>query len=229
VHHSALVSAGNELYLVGGYAGSSFEQPTSAVHRFDAAAGGWVEAPPLPQARAAGAAAWDGTRILYGGGVGQDGLAGDVYALGGDGWQAIGTLSEPREHLGAAGDGQGRVWFVGGRRGGLDTNLGTVDLVDGDAVRRLGDLPTPRGGVAAFWSAPTGACLAGGEAPGGTFAEVECMDDTGGVRVLPDLATPRHGLGAAFVDGFAYILLGGPQPGLSTSGAVETLPISPGG
>lgn len=225
VHHAALVSADNELYLIGGYVGSSFRQPTAAVRRFDPAALRWVDAVPLPQPRAAGAAAWDGERIVYGGGVGPGGLAGEVYALEGGAWRTVGALSRPREHLGAASDGQGRVWFLGGREGGLERNLGTVDLVEDGQVRPVGQLPTPRGGVAAFWSGEAGACLAGGEEPTGTLGVVECIDASGAVVVLPPLGMPRHGLGAVVVEGVAYTLLGGPRPGLSVSGAVEALPL----
>ncbi|MGH8901499.1 MAG: Kelch repeat-containing protein [Egibacteraceae bacterium] len=225
VHHAALVSADNELHLIGGYVGSSFRQPTDVVRRFDPATLRWVDAVPLPQPRAAGAAAWDGKRIVYAGGVGPDGLAGEVYALEGNVWRSVGELSRPREHLGAASDGQGRVWFLGGREGSLERNLATVDLVEGGEVRPLGQLPTPRGGVAAFWSTATGACLVGGEEPTGTLGAVECIDASGAVVGLPSLSRPRHGLGAAVVDGVAYVLLGGPRPGLSVSGTVEALPV----
>lgn len=223
VHHAALVSTGDALYLLGGYVGSGFSEPTAAVRRLDPASGQWTDGPPLPEARAAGAAAWDGERVVYGGGVGPAGLAGDVMVLDGEQWDEIGELSEPREHLGAAGDGQGRVWFLAGRTGGLDTNLGTVDLVEGGEVRPLGEIPTPRGGVAAFWAPATGACVVGGEQPDGTFADVECVDADGAVRVLPSLDTARHGLGAAVVENAAYVVLGGREPGLSVSGVVEAL------
>ena len=79
--------------------------------------------------RAAGAAAWDGVRVVYAGGVG-DGVVGDVYALAGDGWEAIGVMAEPREHLAATSDLAGRTWLLGGRVGGLTANLGTVELVE---------------------------------------------------------------------------------------------------
>ncbi|MGH8896737.1 MAG: Kelch repeat-containing protein [Egibacteraceae bacterium] len=225
VHHATLIAAGNDLYLVGGYVGSSFRQPTAAVRRFDPAALGWVDAVSLPEPRAAGAVAWDGERIVYGGGVGPGGPAGEVYALEGGVWSVVGELSRPREHLGAASDGQGRVWFLGGRERSLERNLATVDLVEGGRVRALGQLRTARGGVAAFWSGATGACLAGGEAPAGTIGTVECIDTAGAVVGLPSLKMPRHGLGAAVVDGIAYVLLGGPRPGLSVSGTVEALPL----
>lgn len=223
VHHSSLVSTGDALYLVGGYVGSGFDMPTGAVQRLDAASGLWELDTPLPAARAAGAAAWDGQRLVYAGGVGPDGLSGDVFALEDGAWTMMGVLSEPREHLAAASDADGRVWFLAGRTAGLDTNLGTVDLVEGAEITPIGQLTTPRGGVAGFWSATAGACAVGGEDPDRTYDEVECIDGDGQVQVLPSLAAPRHGLGAVVVDGIAFTVLGGPEPGLTTSGTVEGL------
>lgn len=228
VHHATLVSSGDGLYLLGGYVGSGFDQPTAAVRRLDVGTGEWTDATDLPSARAAGAAAWDGRRLVYGGGVGPDGLSGDVVALVEGAWEPVGQLSRAREHLAAASDGRGRTWFLAGRTGGLDSNLGTVDLVEGAQVTALPDVPTPRGGVAAFWSPATGACVVGGERPGGTFADVECLGPDGETTMLPPLSQPRHGLGAAVVEGAAYVVLGGPDPGLSVSAAAESLRLEAG-
>src|SRR4029079_19507576 len=105
---------------------------------------------------------------------------------------------------------------------GLDRNLATVDLVEGTTVRTVGDLPTKRGGVGAFWWPAFGACLAGGESPAGTNPQVECMKADGTIAVLPDLAIARHGVGAALVGGSAYVVLGGREPGPPTSDVPET-------
>jgi hypothetical protein len=223
-HHSALVAVGGSLLLVGGYRGDSFSEPTSVVLRLDPGASTWVEDAPLPEDRAAGGAASDGTRVAYGGGVGRGFVADTVFVRDeGGAWSTAGRLSEPREHLAAAALPGGPFWFLGGRRGGLDGNLGTVDLLDTGGVRALGAVPTARGGVAAFATPELGACLVGGEGPGGTNAEVECLAADGAPTLLPDLGEPRHGLGAAVVDGVAYVLLGGPEPGLFVSDAVEAL------
>ena len=228
VHHSALVAAGDRLYLLGGYEGSGFDAPTAEVAVLEASSGQWQPAPSLPEARAAGAAAWDGQRLVYAGGVGPDGPVGDVWALEDGNWTVLGKLSQPREHLAAASDGAGSVWLLGGRVGGLDTNLATVELVQGGEVVAAGTLPTARGGVSGFYAGPgIGACAVGGEQPTGTFAAVECVDAQGKTTVLADLTVPRHGTGAAVLDGMALVLLGGPEPGLSTSGAVELLHLNP--
>ena len=224
VHHASMVSTPTGLVLVGGYVGDTLTVATAAVRRLDDDATAWTDDAPLPDARAAGAAAFDGTRIVYAGGVKPGGIANEVFARTGDGaWETIGRLPVAREHIAATSDNAGRTFVLGGRVGGLDRNLAIVDLVEGDAVKTVGELPTKRGGVAAFWWPSLGACLAGGESPGGANPQVECVTADGTLARLPDLGVARHGIGAAVVDGKVYIVLGGRTPGLSTSDITETL------
>jgi hypothetical protein len=222
VHHAALVSTGTALLLLGGYAPND---PTASVRRLDDGASAWVDDVPLPQGRGAGAAAFDGTRVVFAGGVGTGGVASEVYALENGAWQRIGRLPRARDHLAATTDGAGRTYVLGGRVGTADRNLGTADLVEGGSVTTIGTLPTPRGGVGAFWVPSIGACLAGGESPGGTNPQVECIDASGAVTVLPELGVARHGVGAAVIDGIAYVVLGGRRPGLYTSDVTERLAV----
>ena len=223
INHAALVSTPSGLTLIGGYVGDGMTVATVAVRRLDDGASGWTDDVPLPDARTAGAAAFDGARIVYAGGVKLGGVANEVFALDQGGWHVIGRLPVAREHLAATSDGAGHTFVLGGRIGGLDGNLAIVDLVEGDSVRTLGDLPTRRGGVAAFWWPSLGACLAGGESPGGTNPQVECMAADGTLARLPDLGVARHGLGAAVIGRGAYVVLGGRQPGLFTSDLTETI------
>jgi hypothetical protein len=227
VHHAALVSTGDRLVLLGGYLGGGFGSPTAEVWGLGEEDDGWQPMPSLPEARGAGAAAWDGERIVFGGGVGPAGPAGDVFAFRGDGdaWEAIGEMAGPREHLAAASDGAGRTWFLGGRRGGMDTNMGRVEMVEGSEIVLLERELTPRGGVGGFWLGSVGACLVGGEEPGGTLDLVECVTDDGEVVEFPSLGVPRHGLGVTVLDDAVYAVLGGDAPGLFVTGAVERLPL----
>ncbi|MGH3877577.1 MAG: Kelch repeat-containing protein [Actinophytocola sp.] len=220
-HHTGAAGDGERLWVVGGY--TDTHEPTDTVWTIED--GAWTDGPELPEPRAAGALAWDGQRLVYAGGVGPNGLAGDVFELRDDRWRRIGVLGTPREHLAAASDGDGTTWFLAGRKGGLDTNVTDVDVVTGDRVRKAGDVPTARGGVAGFHAPGRGGCVVGGEAPDGTFDQVECVDADGKVSTLPALDHRRHGLGAAVVDGVAYTLLGGPTPGLSVADVVEALPL----
>jgi hypothetical protein len=222
VHHAALASDGDRLLLLGGYLGSAFNRPTDIVLVLADGDEDWQPGPSLPEPRAAGAATWDGARVVFAGGVG-DGIEADIYALTGGAWEPIGAMREAREHLAATSDLEGRTWLMGGRVGGLTSNLGTVELVEGDEIMLLGGLPTPRGGVAAIHVPGIGACLSGGEAPDRAYTTVECMAADGTVTTLPELAEPHHGHGAAVVDGVAYVLLGGPEPTLSAGTTVESL------
>lgn len=224
VHHAALVSDGERLLLIGGYLGSEFNRPTDIVLVLTDGSDSWHQGPALPEPRAAGAAAWDGARVVYAGGVG-DGIEADVYALADDAWEPIGAMREAREHLAATSDLRGRTWLMGGRVGGLTSNLDAVELVEGTQITMLGGVPTPRGGVAAFHIDAVGACLSGGEAPDRAYTVVECMAADGTVTTLPELTEPHHGHGAAVVGGFVYVLLGGPEPTLSAGSTVESLAI----
>lgn len=223
VHHSALISVDDVLYLLGGFLHAGFQQPTAQVWVLEMGADEWAEGPVLPEARGAAAAAWDGSRIVFGGGVGPEGVASDVYALD-DAWERFGELSEPRQHLAATSDGHGRVWFLGGRQSSLETNIGSVDLLEGGRIARLPAELTPRSGAAAVWGEGIGACLLGGETPAGTLSAVECLTTDGQVLDLPPLTVARHGLGVALLDDGIYALMGGEEPGLFVSRVTERLP-----
>ncbi len=84
-------------------------------------------------------------------------------------------------------------------------------------------MPTARSGIGA--AVVEGRIyLVGGEAPEGTFAQVEMLDPAAGTWTRePDLPTPRHGLGVVGFAGRVYVLAGGPSPGGSASAVVEVL------
>jgi hypothetical protein len=147
-----------------------------------------------------------------------------VFVLESSAWRQLGRLVHSRQHLAAASDGHGRTWFLGGRQGGADHNLGDVDLLVAERITPLTSL-SPRGGVAAFSAGSLGACLSGGETPVFALAIVECVDAQGQVTALPDMTQRRHGHGAGVIRGRVYVVLGGETPGLSVSQTVESLAI----
>src|SRR5262249_61948044 len=84
-------------------------------------------------------------------------------------------------------------------------------------------LPTARSGIAA---AVLGSRLFvfGGEAPTGTFGQVEVYEAAlGRWSALAPMPTPRHGLTAIAFEGRIHVLSGGPQPGGTYSAAHEIL------
>jgi serine/threonine protein kinase len=209
--HATLVSTGDVLFLIGGYSGST-TTPITTVLRLERGSSTWVQAPDLPVPLGAGAAVWDGRRVVYGGGVTTGGKPSEaVFALEDGSWRRVGDLSRAREHLAAVSDGKGLTYFLAGEVNDSQgkTVHADVDVVTTNRVRRIGKVPTPRGSVAGFWSPTDGACAAGGrDGEDGLYGTVECLRLDGAAKRLPDLPTKRHGLGAAVVDGTVYALMG---------------------
>jgi Kelch motif len=160
-----------------------------------------------------------------GGRNGRRALARDAFVLApGTGRRTRVRGPHPREHLAAAASG-GRIYAIGGRAAGIDTNSARVEVYDTHARRwrSLAPLPEARGGTGA--AALGGRIVSvGGEEPAGAIRTVYSYDTrTRRWSPLPDLPTPRHGLGVVAAGGRIWALAGGPVPGLSVTGAVESL------
>ena len=112
VGEAGVVSDGKSVYVIGGARGAHGSSDILAtVYRLDSSQGPWILEQPLPQGRVSGAVAFDGTRIVFAGGVGTDGKSHrEVFALTGGSWQQIASLTQPRDNFGAASDGKGAVW-----------------------------------------------------------------------------------------------------------------------
>ena len=223
VDHAAAASWRGRLVVVGGYGAD--RQPLRAAYLFDGS--GWrrLPAPPEERAAAAAAATADGRVWVVGGrtrsGLATRALSLDLRTLR---WRVV-PGPRPREHLAATAL-RGRVYAIGGRLAGTDTNLGTVQAYNPKTSRwaTFPDLPDPRGGTGA--AAIAGRVVSvGGESPGGTNRTVWSLVPGRRWVQLPDLPTPRHGLGVVALGGRVWAVAGGPQPGLTVSGAVESLPV----
>lgn len=222
VDHAAAASANGVVYVVGGYGPD--RSPLKTVFAFRD--GAWGRLAELPDARAAAAAAVAGGRLYVVGGVdGRRNLARVAFALDLR-WQRWERIAGPtrREHLAAAGVGT-RVYALGGRSAGIDTNTARVEVYDALRHRwtRLAAVPQARGGTGAAYA--NGRIVSvGGEQPQGTIRAVYAYElRTKRWRRLADLPTPRHGLGVVSYGGRVYAVAGGPVPGLTVSGAVESL------
>jgi hypothetical protein len=129
----------------------------------------------------------------------------------------------PRDHHAAVAVG-GKLHVVGGRLdGSYARNVDAHHVYDPatNAWSALPALPTARSGIAA---AALGSRLLvfGGEAPSGTFGQVEGFDAAAGRwSAYAPMPTPRHGLAAIVLDGRIHVVSGGPQPGGSYSDAHE--------
>jgi non-specific serine/threonine protein kinase len=223
-HHTMAAAGGARLYVVGGY-GGALGAGARLRSAFVLDHGTWRSLPPLPQPRAAGGAAVVAGKLYVVGGVGRSGLARQAFALDlkTRRWEQI-PAPTPREHL-AVTAARGRLYALGGRTRGFETNLRTFEVWTPGTQRwrRLAPLPQARGGTGAAVAAGSIVSV-GGEAPSGTIAPVYAYDlARGRWRRLPDLPTPRHGLGVAAIGTRVYALAGGPLPGLTVSSASEYL------
>ena len=177
-----------------------------------------------PSRAAAGAAAWDGSRIVYAGGVGPDGVSGAVFAFEDGAWSQVARLAKPREHLAATSDGEGAVFVVGGRVGGLDANLATADLVEGARQRRSASCRRRAAASQRSGGRPSVRASSAGNHLAARTRRWNASTRTATCRVLPGARRSRA-TGSARRSSTAWrtSLLGGDQPGLFVSPTVESL------
>jgi len=225
-HTAAAVLEGN-LYVIGGYRGSS-SRGIDAVHVLALSGGEWQVGPPLPTPRGALAAAVLNGRIHAIGGVDAEGRrsgAHEIFDPIEGRWSQAADLPTPRDHLAAAVVG-GEIVVLAGRNA-VSAVLTATEIYDPatDTWRTGAPVPTGRSGVAA---AVLGArvYLFGGEMfdPRSTFDAAERYDPAADLwEVLPPMPTARHGLGAAALDGRIHVIAGGPRAGLTFSDVHEVL------
>lgn len=234
VHHAAVVAVGEELWVIGGYeeAGEGWT-PTQEVWLLGPGEAAWRRGPLLPDPRAAHAAAvLDDGRVVVTGGVGFEGRVLASTLVHRDGaWAPGPPLPSPSEHLAAVAspDLPAGVVVVGGRDEGLASSSTAATLLDLDAAstRELPRMAAARSGFGAA-TVDGRVCVVGGEVPGGTVREVECLGDAGWRTVATD-PTPRHGLAVVALDGRLHAIAGGPRPGFTFSAVHWALvpPVSP--
>jgi hypothetical protein len=228
LEHAAVAADDRTVYVVGGKTGPKDAKVVQdKVWMLAEDRQSWTELDSLPEPRFAGAAAWDGQRLVFAGGMDKPENEGgvpssDVYVLespedNGSRWVPLDKgLQEARHHLAAATDGQGRVWFIGGRDEGT-TVFGSVDLVEDDSITAEQDV-NPVHAPAAVWHPNTDFCLLGGATFEGDWDSINAVTCPG----WPKLPEDRAGAGAAIVDDAVY-LVGGYGDDLIYSNHVATL------
>jgi N-acetylneuraminic acid mutarotase len=228
VDHATSAGYRGTLYVAGGYAADRSRLRTL----FSFANGSWTRLPSMPEERAAAGAAVIEGKLYVVGGVTAGASGGRalaktalVYDIARRTWRSI-PGPTPREHLGVTAL-SGRIYAVGGRLAGADTNLARLESYVPGAKKwqRLRPVPSRRGGTAA---AGLGHWLvsAGGETPTVTIRTVYRYDiRTRRWARLPNLPTPRHGLGVVAFGFKVYVVAGGTTPGLAVSSANESLAI----
>ncbi|HTQ20305.1 Kelch repeat-containing protein, partial [Mycobacterium sp.] len=236
LHHAMMVSYHNTVWVIGGFEpqGSTIEGLASArVLYLNQAQTAWVEAPALHHARAAGAAAVVGNKIVVVGGRTAGTSPAEVIpteVFDGTSWHDAAGIPVPGDHLAAASDGT-YLYVVGGRRIEVTSNTAAVQRFD-PATDRWTQLPAAPGKVSDAGAAIVGGRLivVGGESIGTVFNTVWAYDLTSSTWTsLPDLAAPRHGLAVAAIGSTLYAIDGASQPGHNAStSTMQTLTVLPG-
>ncbi|MBW3536256.1 MAG: hypothetical protein KY395_00615 [Actinobacteria bacterium] len=231
-HTTAVVGPAGRLWVIGGYGvdGRTWV-PKAEVWSLGPTDRRWKSEPPLAHARGALAGTMnEETIVAIGGSTVGDGSPQSVSRVveflkpDSTRWERGPDLNDPREHLAAVTTGD-RVLAIGGRVGGLDTNLRSVESWrPGQAAwRRESPLQKERGGFAAT-SVGAVPCVAGGEQTDRTISLVECLRG-GKWRVVAQLSDGRHGLAAGSLAGRLHFVAGGLKPGLFVSDVHEVLDV----
>jgi N-acetylneuraminic acid mutarotase len=135
--HSAVVTSGQSIWVIGGLVGTNPGPSTNHVWKYDIPSNTWSAAPSLPIDRGAGAAAILGTDIHFFGGASR--AAGtsplidhaDHFALsisGGTSWTTLASIPNGRNHL-AGTVLAGKIYAIGGQHG-LNEASGQQSEVD---------------------------------------------------------------------------------------------------
>jgi hypothetical protein len=229
LHHTAVATLGDRVYVIGGYAieGGRWV-PRAEVWRLGPGDEAWRPGPPLGTPRGALAAASTDDRIVVLGGVAPGGrvlTTTEILDAGSDAWNPGPDMATEREHVAATAVGD-EVYAIAGRAGAFETNRRSVEVLRGDAWEGAPDLNHSRGGIAAatIHGMP---CVVGGEEPEGTIESLECLV-SGIWEVVAVLDVPRHGLVMVALDGNLHVVGGGPQPGLTVSAVHEVIPVNAG-
>ena len=231
LHHAMMVSYQNTVWVIGGFEpqGSDVSGVASArVLRLNQAQTGWTDGPELHHARAAGAAAVVGNKIVVVGGRTAGTSAAPVTpteVFDGTGWQDYADIPVPGDHVAAASDGT-YLYAVGGRKLEVTASTAAVQRFDPNADRWT-PLPAMPGAVSDCGAAVVGGRLivVGGESIGTVFNTVRAYDLTSSTwSTLPDLAVARHGLAVAAIGNTLYAIDGAAEPGHNASTrTVQTL------
>jgi N-acetylneuraminic acid mutarotase len=222
VDHAMLVTYRNQLALIGGFVSRGGDSVASAeMLVYDDSIGHWRKGPPLRHARAAGAAAVVGDKIVVvGGRLGSEQLVRETEVFDGKAWHDRAAIPVPGDHLAAASD-RSYLYAVGGRRFTASNNTDVVQRFEPatDRWTTLAALPERLSG--------TGAAVIGdrllvtsGENTTAVVPTVRALDltaSTGAWSTLPALPEGRHGLAVAAVGATLYAIGGSTRPGHTAS------------
>jgi N-acetylneuraminic acid mutarotase len=233
ITHAGTAVDGQDIYLAGGFVGDGLTTVTNRVLVYDVPTDTWSDAPPLPEARGAGALVRLDRQLHFFGGL--DATLHDradhwVLDLdGGTGWTSAAPLPNPRNHLGYI-DLNGLAYAIGGQHQ-LDEAAGNQAEVDAydpstDTWTAVAPLPVPRGHAHTSTFVLNGQIvIAGGETNGPRIlADVTAYNpDTDSWTALPPLPMPLQATDAQTIAG--QLIVTGGQPGNGPIASTWTAPL----
>jgi N-acetylneuraminic acid mutarotase len=232
LHHIALATSGDKLYVLGGFTdfGDGFAA-NAGTYVLDGATWRPVATQPVFRGGAT-AQGIDGKIYVAGGGDDDTHARLDVYAydVAADQWLERPNMPTERQDAASCVIG-GKFVVIGGRLSDGRADVASTQVYDpATSIWTIAeDMPTPRSGLAATTIGDT--CFAiGGEQPnasGGALSTVEGFSFASGWLSYADLPTPRRGLGAASLGGQIYAALGDGTKAGAVTGALEVFTLSP--
>jgi non-specific serine/threonine protein kinase len=228
VHHAMLVAYQGKIWLIGGFRTSPTNLEAAASNQvlyLDPAKGRWVTAPPLHHARAAGAAAVVGNKIVVFGGRTGGKVEAEVTqteVFDGKSWHEAANIPFPGDHVGAVTDGT-YAYAIGGRNlksSDNNNHLQRFDPATGQWTQ-LPSLPVANSDMGAVYV--NGQIVTfGGENAFSVFNTVRAYNVASkSWSTLANMAQARHGMGAAVVGNTIYAIDGASLPG--HAGSTPTL------
>ena len=232
LHHAAMVSYRNTLYLIGGFVpqgGNVLGAASARVLVLNKTGTAWLNGPSLHHARAAGAAAVvKGKIVVVGGRTGNSQqLVRPTEIFDGTSWHDATAIPDPVNHLAAASDGT-YLYAVGGHKITETSSITAVQRFDPATGRwtQLKPMPTPVSGLGA---AVVGGQLitVGGDNAIAVFNTVQAYDLTTKTwSALPPLPEARTGMGLVTFRNILYSLDGAAKPGhIASTNTVQTLAV----
>jgi N-acetylneuraminic acid mutarotase len=219
IQEAAAASAGDRLYVAGGYDTTR----SSRADVFVFSGNAWTRGPSLPIAVNHPGAAAIGSDVYVAGGFTPAGATNRAFVLapGASQWRALPSMKRPRGALALIAIGE-RLYAIGGRDGNQQIAVPEVYDPGTNAWTDAAAMPAPRNHVAGY---PDGAfaCVAGGRTPL-TSGEVDCLDTARDRwerrRALP-VAT--SGAAAALRNGVLLVLGGEPSDETTLVGVIQQL------
>jgi Kelch motif protein len=219
LHHAMMVTYRNTLWVIGGFVarGSSVLADASArVLMLNKAHSHWIEGPPLRHARAAGAAAVVGNKIVVVGGRtgSSQQLVTPTEIFDGTSWHDATAIPVPGNHLAAASDGT-YLYAVGGHQITETSNTAAVQRFD-PATGKWTPLPPMQAAASGLGAAVVGGQLitVGGGNAASVFNTVRAYNLTTKTwSTLPSLPAARTGMGVTAYRNILYAVDGAAQPG----------------